>query len=166
MPNPINPINQYKNKTGHYPGNNKQWWVARADADEENGVKQGDFKPEVLQKLFMGNNRAPQGHYLLYAFDKDRTKVSGIADLPKETVTERPASCAFFGGRVFWGVNSTVYYSQLLTGRQKAGLCYQVADPTAENLSDLVATDGGVIPIPEISQIVRLVTHDASVLVF
>lgn len=162
----IDPIGQFYSKFSRYPGNNKQWWVARADADDpDTGVKAGDFMPELLDKLFYGNNRAPRGHFILDAFNKDRSGVSGVGGIAPEVTNERPTSCSFYAGRVFWGVNSTIYFSQLLTDKHKAGLCYQEADPTSEALSDLVATDGGVIPIPESSQIVKLVTHGEGVLV-
>jgi hypothetical protein len=162
----IDPISQFKSKTGRYPGNNKQWWVARADVDDpDTGAKAGDFMPELLDKLFYGNNHAPQGHYILLAMYKDRSSASGISGLPIETVRERPNTIAFFSGRVWYGCNSTVYFSQVLTDRFRAGLCYQEADPTSENISDLIATDGGVIPIPEVSKITRLVPHGGGLLV-
>ena len=64
--------------------------------------------------------------------------------------TERPVGVAFHNGRVFYfGLDifgqPAVYFSQLLTDTSKAGLCYQDADPTAEEINDLVATDGGVL---------------------
>lgn len=153
----INPISQYFSKVGRYPGNNKQWWVAKADSDDdEKGIKQGDFLPELLTKFFTGSGRAPRGHYIVNAFHIDRTAVSGIANIPVEVVQERPTSVAFFSGRAFWGCNSTVYFSQIMDAKHKAGLCYQEADPTSEDISDLVATDGGVIEIPEAQRIVRL----------
>lgn len=162
----IEPISQFKAKTGRYPGNNKQWWVSRAEVDDDDkGIKAGDFMPEILDKLFYGNNHAPQGHYILLAMYKDRSSVSGIPGLPIESVRERPNTIAFFAGRVWYGCNSTVYFSQVLTDRFRAGNCYQEADPTSENISDLIATDGGVIPIPEIAKITRLVPHGGGLLV-
>jgi hypothetical protein len=53
--------------------------------------------------------------------------------------------------------NDTVYYSQILDDKSKAGRCYQEADPTSEAISDLIASDGGVVPIPEMSKGSRLV---------
>lgn len=161
------PITQFYNKFRRYPGNNKQWWVARADLDDdEKGVKAGDFMPEILDKLFAGNNRAPRGHYILNAFYKDRANVSGIPGLNSERIDQRPTSTAFYAGRVWYGCNSNVYFSQVLSDRHKAGLCYQEADPTSENISDLIATDGGVIPIPEATKILRLVANGSGVMVF
>jgi hypothetical protein len=143
--------------------------VARADTDNPDAVppvEQGDFLPNLLDKLFSGNNRAPRGHFILDAFDKDRSTVSGLSGIATEVTNERPNTVTFFAGRVWFGCNSTVYFSQLLTDTYKAGLCFQEADPTSEDISDLIATDGGVIPIPEISKIVRLVPHGDGVIVF
>jgi hypothetical protein len=165
----IEPISQFHAKFGRYPGNNKQWWVAKVEVDDPDAtppVKQGDFNPEILDKIFTGNTKAPRGHFILNAFYKDRSAVSGISGLPKEVVNDRPTSAAFFSGRIWFACNSTVYFSQVLTDKHKAGLCYQEADPTSETISDLIATDGGVIPIPEASKIVRLLPNAGSILVF
>lgn len=163
------PIFKYQSVLARYPGNNKQWWVARAEADDtEKGIKAGDFLPDVLDKLYSGNNRAPRGHYILNAFKKNRSAVSGISDIATEEVENRPNTATFFSGRVWYGCNSTVYFSQILDtdSINKVGLCYQEADPTAEDISDLLPSDGGVVPIPEIDRIVKLVPMANGVMVF
>src|ERR1043165_2464262 len=84
------PIAKYRNEIGRFPGNNTQWWVAKADADDpDKKFKAGDFLPEILTKFFNGNNRAPRGHYILDAFRKDRAAVSGISDIPVEDLNIR-----------------------------------------------------------------------------
>jgi hypothetical protein len=164
-----NPIDQYFTKTGRYPGNNQQWWLARADVadpDATPAVELGDFLPELLNKLFPGNMLAPRGHFILEAFNKDRSESSGVSSLPIEALPERPPTCTFFSGRVWWGCKSTVYFSQVLTDKHKAGKCYMEADPTSEHISDPIATDGGSIEIPEANGIIRLAPHAGGVLVF
>lgn len=163
------PIFKFHSVLGKYPGNNKQWWVARAEADDsEKGIKAGDFLPDVLDKLFSGNNRAPRGHFILNAFKKDRSSLSGVSNLSVDETPSRPEAIAFFSGRVWYGAGSTVYFSQILDSKSadKSGLCYQEADPTAEDISDLIASDGGVVPIPEIDKITRLIPLANGVLVF
>jgi hypothetical protein len=54
----------------------------------------------------------------------------------------------------------------VLDDKAKAGFCYQEADPTAEDISDLIASDGGVIPIPEMAKAVRLIPMGSGILVF
>lgn len=162
----LDPITAYYNYTGRYPANNQQWWLARADVDDSTrGLKQGDFMPELLQKLYMGNLHAPRGHFLLNAFNKDRAAVSGVAGIPAITTNARPSTVAFFSGRVWYACGSTVYFSQILTDITKAGQCYMDADPTSENISDPVATDGGVIPLPEAMKIIKLASYTTGVLV-
>jgi hypothetical protein len=161
------PIQTYYARMGKYPANNQQWWVARSEYDDASrNLKQGDFLPELLDKLFLGNMRSPRGHFILHAFEKNRSLISGINSLATETVLNRPPTIAFFSGRVWYGGQSTVYFSQILTTRAKAGLCYMEADPTSEHLSDPVDTDGGVIVVPEAHNIVRLVPHAGGVMVF
>lgn len=165
----VGPIGEYYSAMHRYPGNNKQWWVAKADADDpDTGIKAGDFLPKLLAKFFSGNNRAPQGHYVLNQFRKDRSTVSGVTGIPVDEINERPNSVAFFSGRAWFGCQSTVYYSQILDafGALKAGLCYQEADPTAEDISDLIASDGGVVPIPEADHIEFMAPLANGVVVF
>lgn len=161
------PITVFYQKLKRYPGNNKQWWVTKAQADDDDKhIKQGDFLPEQLDKFYSGNNLAPRGHYILNEFYKDRSSVSGIIGIPKEITKERPTTVAFYSGRVWFGCKSTVYYSQIMSDRYKAGMCYQEADPTSEDISELIASDGGSIPIPEANRIIKLLPDAEGVLVF
>ena len=161
------PITEFFNKLKRYPGNNKQWWVAKASSDDDDkNIKAGDFLPEVLDKSFTGNARAPRGHFILNAFRKNRAAVSGISNLPIEDTNRRPQASCFFSGRAWWAGQSEIYYSQIITDRSKAGLCFQEADPTSEDISDLIATDGGHIPIPEANNIQQIMPLSNGVLVF
>lgn len=161
------PIMVFYGKLKRYPGNNKQWWVAKAQGDDdEKKIKAGDFLPEVLDKTFTGNTRAPRGHYILNAFTKNRSQVSGIADLPSENKNYRANATCFFSGRVWWAGGDKVYYSQIIDNKGKAGLCYQEADPTSEDISDLIDSDGGVVPIAEARNIVRLIPMSSGVMIF
>jgi hypothetical protein len=152
-------ITDYFTQFSKYPANNKQWWVAR-DATT------GNFDAALLGKFFSGTTRVTRGHFVVDAFYKDRTAVSGIADLEVEAITDRPPTVSFFAGRVWYACNSTVYFSQVLDDKAKAGFCYQEADPTAEDISDLIASDGGVVPIPEMAKAVKLVPTGSGILVF
>lgn len=161
------PINKYHTVNSRYPGNNKQWWTARATAaDPDNGITPGDFLPATLAKLFSGTSRAPRGHYILDAFRKDRTAVSGISGFTIEDPGYRPSAVSFFSGRAWWAAGSELYYSQIMTDKSKAGLCYQEADPTAEDISDLIASDGGVVFIPEATNIIALTPQANGLLIF
>jgi len=152
-------ITDYFTALARYPGNNKQWWSAR-DATTN------DFDPGLLAKLFTGGSRAPRGHFIVDAFNIDRSAVSGVSGITVESKVERPISVAFFSGRVWYLSGSTVYFSQILDDKRKAGFCYQEADPTSEDISELLPNDGGVIPIPEMSKGVRMMPLGSGIVVF
>lgn len=156
---PSTPITSYFTSTSRYPGNNKQWWVAKDSTT-------GAFDPALLVKEYFGTSLSPRGHYVVDAFNIDRSGVSGVPNIPVETLTERPTSVAFSNGRVWYVLNSNVYFSQVLIDKSKAGFCYQEADPTSEVISDLIATDGGVIPIPEMTKGIHLEPIGSGMLVF
>lgn len=157
-PTTTGPIAEYFTAKSRYPGNNKVWWTGK-DAE-------GDFDPNLLAKTFFGNTRAARGHFVLNAFNKDRSAVSGVAGLTAEVATTRPEAITFTSGRVFFGHEATLYMSPVLTEVAKAGDCFQEADPTAEDISDLIATDGGVIEIPDADKIVALRPLSGGVVVF
>lgn len=58
-----------------------------------------------------------------------------------------------------------IFFTQLVDAQDKIGKCYQEADPTSEEQSDLVATDGGFIKIPGMSICLKLVSYADSLVV-
>lgn len=141
---------------GGYPSNGEAWWWFKTINKEG---KQTLNKSSKGHKNF-GNTEAPKGHYVMQAFDMDRSAASGISGLDRVTSNgARPACVAFFAGRVWWGgVNNenffdTAYYSQIMEYPENAGKCYQKNDPTNESLSDLLDTDGGTIRVSGIGKI-------------
>lgn len=153
------PITHFYTHYSRYPGNNKQWWIAKKSTDNT-------FDPVLLGTFYFGTGRAPRGHFVVNAFYKDRGAVSGLTTIVPEKSDQRPTSVAFFAGRVWYVCQSTVYYSQVLDDKAKAGFCYQVADPTAEDFSDLVATDGGTVTIPEMGKALKILAIAGGVLIF
>jgi hypothetical protein len=152
------PITTYHTHAGRYPGNNKQWWVAKNNS--------GSFDPQLLKKTYAGTTLAPRGHYVVDAFNIDRSAMSGIVGFPVESSKTRPNAISFANGRLWYIHNSTLYFSQVIDDKNKAGFCYQEADPTSEDISDLIDTDGGVIPIPEMAKGVQLMPVGNGVLAF
>lgn len=159
------PITEYKTAIGKYPGNNKQWFLGKTEV-QFGAYQPGDFNPVLLNKVHVGNSRAPRGHYIVNAFAVDRSAVSGIAGLPTDIKTYGPSSVAFFSGRAWWFSRNGVYFSQVMTDKNKAGQCFQEADPTAEDISELIATDGGYIPIPAADEIVRGIEIGNGIMLF
>lgn len=146
-------INAYKTANGSkLPANTKQWIFGKDTND--------DFSATFLNKQDFGSSEAPKGRFILSAFNKVRT-AGGVTYT--ETTEFRPSVCSFFAGRVWYaGVNNStdtgkVYFSQVMTTPDKVGYCYQANDPTSEVISDLQDDDGGVIVIPEASNILKLV---------
>lgn len=86
--------------------------------------------------------------------------------------TNRPSSVAFFAGRVWYAgtsaheFNDKVYFSKIIEQPSDYGRCYQMNDPTAEDLSDLLPSDGGVISIPEMGNLIRMVPVGQDMLLF
>jgi hypothetical protein len=148
------PITEYKTAIGRYPGNNKQWFLGKTQT-EEGAYEVGDFNPVLLNKAHVGTSRAPRGHYIVNAFNVDRSAVSGVGGITADVKRYGPASVAFFSGRAWWFARNGVYFSQIMTNKNKAGQCFQEADPTAEDISELLASDGGYIPIPAADEILR-----------
>lgn len=153
------PISDFYASRSRYPGNNKQWWVARDSTTNA-------FKPDILDTMFYGSGRAPRGHFILNAFNKDRSAVSGVSGLPVDSTVSRPTAVAFVSGRPFYVCENNVYFSQVLDDKKKAGLCFQEADPTAEGISDLIATDGGMITIPEMGTALRAIPASGGLLIY
>lgn len=181
-----------------YPSNSDIPWVAQ-NAEYE-------FDPDLLDNQYFGNARAPQGKFILEAFNRgssrsgqaqvsiDRAgteRLNGIfdpvytptavTDIPTDMEQGKFTSCAAFAGRVFYaGVRSNVmdgddespnysgyvFFSQLVDNAEDLGKCYQEADPTAEQINELVDTDGGYVRISEAFGIKKLVATERSLLVF
>lgn len=73
---------------------------------------------------------------------------------------------AWFSGLGSDEFSSYVFFSRVLEDPSFSGQCYQDADPTSEHISDLIATDGGHITIPEAGTILKLFALDRVLIVF
>ncbi len=173
----------YRSKIGYLPPKSKPWYVGKRTAIDPGEAGYEIFDPSgVYENVDAGNTLAPLGHFILDPFSKDRTSVllaqqaanpltggtyEVIGAFEIETEATRPSAVAFFSGRVFYGFGNTLYYSQILNEDYgNAGLCYQAADPTAEDINELVATDGGVITLPVSGKIISFIPLDNSLLIF
>lgn len=74
---------------------------------------------------------------------------------------------SFLGGHYFYLCGDTVLFSQTVkqdgSGYDK---CYQDADPTSEEISDIIATDGGYIKFPTMGNGLALESFNRGVIVF
>lgn len=146
------------------PSNADVWWYFK-DANDA-------FATAQIANVDPGNTPAAKGHYIVEAFDIDRTTISGVSNIPVVSVDVRPSIVAFFAGRVWYGgVDSsttvnTLYFSQVIESPVQFGRCYQANDPTSEDLFDLLPTDGGTMEISGAGIIYKLVPMGNSLLVF
>lgn len=146
------------------PSNADVWWQYKNTSDA--------FDASVINNTPLGNTPAAKGHYILEAFDQDRSTASGVANIPDVTISSRPSIVAFFAGRVWYGgVDSqttvnTLYFSQVVEGPSEFGKCYQANDPTSEELFALLPTDGGTLEVSGAGVIYKLVPMGNSLLVF
>lgn len=158
-------IDWWNTSQGDYPSNADMWWYFKDSAER--------FNDKQMRRFIPGNSQAGRGHYIFSAWDQDRAAVSGISGVSGyNSAGFRPGCCAFFAGR-FWmgGVGhpkyaNNLYYSQIIENIDYAGLCYQKNDPSSENLSDLLDTDGGQIKIPDMGQATAFFTQGPRLIVF
>ena len=153
-------------RRGFYPSNADIFWAADvASADDVEAI--GAYSPWVLEKETFGNTPAAKGHFIINAFNRNREAVSGISNIydpDTDQETDRPVSVAFYTGRVWYLMpDGRVYFSQVLTELDNAEKCYQEADPTAETINELVATDGGELDISGVAQGLRLIPIRAEI---
>jgi hypothetical protein len=120
------------------------------------------FDHTFVRESNLGNTPAPKGHFILNAFNKDYDTALGCPGTGFATFATRPESVAFHQGRAFYTSPNTqnvvggVFYSRQLTEPDIDGECFQQADPTADEINDLVDTDGGFLPMPGVGEIYTL----------
>lgn len=161
-------LRYYKNEEGVFPPLTHPWFSAKTADDE--------FDIDGWKKIGSGTSLSGNGRYLLNFFNKNReAAISGSGftiSLPNEVETTRFRCVESFAGRVFYaGLESsknagTILFSKLVETTSDLGKCHQVNDPTSEYTSDLLATDGGEIKIPDAIKIQKLYAYQNSLFVF
>lgn len=159
-------IGQYKADTNKYPSNTQVWHAGKDASD--------NFSPATLDKIGFGNTPAPKGHFILKAFERERSAVSGITSSTFVALDEyddtRPSCVTSAFGRVFYSgtedaeTQGLLYFTAVINDIGDLERCYQKNDPTSETISDLLADDGGVIKILDCGKIISLVEFNRGVL--
>lgn len=164
-----------------YPSNADAWVTGKVTNPSSADFEKYDA--DTLEKNSTSNYQVAKGSYVLDAFNRgtERISNSGVASLPLDQEQGAFSTVASYAGRIFYsGVNSSitggdsrspnysgyVFFTTVVTSDDKLGICYQEADPTDANINDLVTLDGGTVQIPEATQIVKIVSSQASLLVF
>jgi len=141
----------------------------------------GNFSEAEWQKVYSGTSIISNGHFILDFFDKQRAAAHNATveaqpdtlDSSLDTTEDsRFKTVVSYSGRVFYsGLESAqnsgrVLYSRILDSISEVGDCFQQNDPTSEEFSDLLDTDGGVINIPEAANIQRMFVMGPSLVIF
>ncbi len=135
----------------------------------------GAFSVTEYLEIYAGSSLTANGHYIYSIFNKNRVTASSTPDVEEYSVARRFTTVAEYASRVFYsglnankkGLGSRVYFSQLiLDNLGDIGKCYQINDPTSEEFSDLLDTDGGFISIPEAYNIKKLHVFGPTLYVF
>jgi hypothetical protein len=144
------PITFFEAEIGDYPSNADVWHLWKDH--------KGNFNTNYVKKSNRRETRAPQGHYIINAYEMDRSASSGIVGL--DVVSSegyRPITIAFYAGRVWYfgcfvgDWRYRVYFSQIIDDvDRQAGRCFQRNAPTDEFIADILPNDGGHFEIPEI----------------
>lgn len=168
-------ISTWFSATGNYPSNGDIWWNYK-DSDDV-------FSPSTTySNIGVNMGQAPRGHYILDAFNQNKSAASSIPNLTSIITLKRPKVGAWYMGRAwFAGVDAAqqasgtanyyswteeIYFSQIIQDPTQMGSCYQVNDPTSEKLYDLLPTDGGVIKIQGAGSIINLFAISNGIFVF
>ncbi len=147
------------------PSNADIWWAYNDSS--------GDWANAQVARVHLGNTFAARGHYILNIYNEDRDAASGLSTIPDVTTgTQRATTSVFFAGR-WWmaGINhsrvsSNIYFTQVILDNTQYDRMYQQNDPTTELTPDLLASDGGIIPIPESGTVFKLWALAQAILVF
>lgn len=148
-----------------FPSNADIWWAYKNSSEL--------LDSSLIDTTALGNTPAPNGHYIYSAWFIDRNTTLSVTGLPTvDSSNLRPSTTAFYAGRVWYagvpatGYSSKIYFTKIVEGTNDFGICYQVNDPTSETNSDLLEIDGGIINIPDIAQVLRIVPVNAALFVF
>lgn len=162
---------------GLYPSNSdaiNAFVYANTGSDGDKFVVRFNAKDCVSNPL--GTAQAPIGYFIIDALDRGTSRKAvynqmmaqypqnslNIDTLPADETPGGPSVVAEYAGRVFYGgfpgqlndgdssspkLSSYVLFSCLVQDASSIYRCYQAADPTSPDSSDLVDTDGGFIRV-------------------
>jgi hypothetical protein len=157
-------LNLFKEEQGAWPSNSDSEYLGTT-VNTSNGSY--DWSSELIVNASVGNTQVSKGHYTISPFNPvARGSASGLSNLYDPVPEYRPKAVATFAGRVWYGsFDGTLYYSQIVDSELSLGRCYQQQDPTAEDLNELIDTDGGTLKILDVGEVLALVTMNDALVV-
>tara|TARA_R110002050_G_scaffold125887_2_gene246215 strand:- start:11260 stop:13509 length:2250 start_codon:yes stop_codon:yes gene_type:complete len=178
----VDAIDYTYTELGQYPSNADNWTLGKisntASADYEK------YDPDTLVKNSFSNYQIAKGSFIIDAFERGvgRMNASDVTSgLPTDREEGNISTITSYAQRLFYsGVESDVtgsdirspnysgyiFFSKVIKADDDFGKCHQEADPTDPGINDLIDTDGGSIQIPDITRVVKIISSQASVLVF
>ena len=105
-----------------------------------------------------------KGTYSAYGAVATRVKVD--TESSRVTTVASLAGRAFYAGMTDSDYSNYIFFTRIIQNITDINKCYQEADPTSEEISDLVESDGGFVVIAEAAKIIKLVSIEDSILVF
>ena len=155
-------LTTYTSSESAYPPLSLPWYAGK-DSN-------GNFSVAEYNKIFSGTSLIANGSFILDLYNQDRETASGISGF-NYTETSRFKTVATFAGRVFYSgmsnkYSNKVFFSRTLFQTDRLGDCYQINDPTSEDLSDLLDTDGGVVDVQGAYNIQKLQVLGPFLIVF
>ena len=131
----------------------------------------------IIDAMNRGASRQSEADKLLETYSNLSLKVTGL--LPEKTL-EGPRIVSAFGGRALFAgfgdtfagdenspnLGSYIFYSQLVKNRADIFNCFQEADPTSSEISDIVDSDGGFINIEGMKDPIAIVPLLNSAVIF
>ncbi len=162
---------------GSWPELNNPWHAGKDPTADEK------FKTKLWERAGRGNTLIANGHFILDLYNKQRANAYNndplnneasisTTQIPDEAEANRFSTVVSYAGRAWLsGINSSsngskVFFTKVITSIEDFDKFYSVNDPTSEDLSDLLANDGGVIDLPQASRITALFEWGNSLLVF
>lgn len=170
----VDPYLRFGLDLGVYPSNSDVVWTGMQFQPVAAGADPSErFFPAIYKDTVGIAGTAPKGHFIINPFARgfSRSAVFGAAVLPDDLVEGGPTVICEYAGRVFYAgangptidgdarspsMSNHILFSQVVSGRDSIGKCYQEGDPTSRDSSDVVDTDGGVIKITGIKNVVAM----------
>lgn len=145
------------------------------------------FNPKDISKNPVGSTPAPMGYFIIDALERGASRINNlnllnsqypqnvykVDILPTDKTPGGPTVLCEYAGRIWFSgfsggvidgdnnsprMSSYVLYSQVVTDQSSIANCYQQADPTNKDDSNLVESDGGFIRIEGAYGIVGMVS--------
>lgn len=166
-------------------------WPSNSDIASVGVKDDGTFDASLIQPHHLGNSLAPRGKYILSTFGIDRT-IDRNDRTAADGMTPNPLlgtsidhgyidTVAPFAGRIFYSgavtdlkstgddmtpnYTGTIFFTPILSIEADYDTCHQAADPTSQDIFELVATDGGTVRIAEAGKILKMIQVRESLLI-